>query len=190
LARRLLEESLAFLDRSEVACIKLDATDLGRPVYAKFGFLDEHPVERWVRPPAPAADAAAIPFQLDTALDRDAFGADRSRLLERLAQVESASLEGLGYAMGRPGASAAFFGPCVARDPGSARRLINWYLARHAHEQVFWDLIPDRPSTVAMAGELGFRPARRLVRMRRGKPLAAAPDGAPEIYALAGFECG
>ena len=46
LARRLMEHALAQLDR-RVDWIKLDATDMGRPLYSKLGFQDECPVERW-----------------------------------------------------------------------------------------------------------------------------------------------
>ena len=53
-ASALMEHTLQFLERKHVAWIKLDATDLGRPVYQRFGFEDECAVERWQRPGRPA----------------------------------------------------------------------------------------------------------------------------------------
>jgi GNAT superfamily N-acetyltransferase len=49
-ARRLMEHALEFLERRGVEWLKLDATDMGRPLYLKLGFEDEALVERWVAP--------------------------------------------------------------------------------------------------------------------------------------------
>ena len=106
-------------------------------------------------------------------MDLRAFGADRSRLLARLADSESASIPGSGFAMGRPGSRAAFFGPCVAASVDVARRFVDWFVARHAGEPVYWDLLPDNPEAALLAESVGFRRIRQLVRMARGA--ASAP---------------
>src|SRR6266545_2784623 len=127
LARRLMERSLEWLEARPVEWIKLDATDMGRPLYAKLGFQDECAIERWARPPGGAVPPLHLPAaQLETwaSLDRSAFGADRAGLLRVLAAGETAEVAGGGYGMGRPGANAAYFGPCVARSADAARALV------------------------------------------------------------------
>jgi GNAT superfamily N-acetyltransferase len=189
--RRLMEESLAFTRRRGVRWIKLDSTDMGKPLYSDLGFQDEYAVERWKRAAGSASAATADPFALPALVDREAFGADRSRLLETLAPIESASVGDAGYAMGRPGSRATYFGPCVARDPVIAGRLLRWFLWRHQNEDIFWDLIPDNPAAVALAREWGFLPARRLTRMRMpGRRATTFHERPGLIYALAGFEYG
>jgi hypothetical protein len=128
----------------------------------------------------------------DTALDRRAFGADRSRLLSELAGGESISIPGSGYAMGRPGAIAVYFGPCVAVSSQAARRLLEWFLARHSKEPVYWDLLPENQDAVRLAQTFGFKRSRELVRMVRKGVTGASPlsTGAQAVYAIAGLEFG
>ena len=137
LARRLMEHALQHLRNHSVAWIKLDATELGVPLYESLGFREEGRIQRWIRPKgaAPGGHSAAGRFAPDSALDREAFGADRSSLLNVLAGIESASMAGMGYAMGRPGSIAAYFGPCVARSASAARDLAAWFLHRHAQRR-------------------------------------------------------
>ncbi|MDW8131774.1 MAG: GNAT family N-acetyltransferase [Bryobacterales bacterium] len=193
-ARRLMEHALAWLRARQIRWIKLDATDMGRPLYLSLGFQDEDIVERWaVAPRAPTAEPEGIfPFDLDEQLDREAFGADRRAVLARLARWETASLPGCAYAMGRPGSNAFYFGPCVSRSPLAARRLLEAFLARHAGETVFWDLLPANRAAVELARAFGFEPQRRLVRMvRRGTGQGPPVTHSHElIYGIAGFEFG
>ncbi len=187
LARALMEQALAYLD-GRAEWVKLDATDMGRPLYCKLGFEDECPIERWARHAGPAPPLELPPLANCAELDRAAFGADRRKLLGLLARIESAALDD-GYAMGRPGSKAAYFGPCVARTPATARRLLDWFLARHGHETIYWDILPGNRDAVRLAEEFGFRPLRRLVRMaRRGKRNFEHDDRL--VYAIAGFEFG
>src|SRR5436309_3689849 len=48
-ARRLLAAALDRADSLGIETVKLDATDDGKPIYEKFGFNAEQPVERWTR---------------------------------------------------------------------------------------------------------------------------------------------
>jgi len=194
-ARRLMEHTLEFLRRREVAWVKLDATDMGRPLYARLGFVDECLVERWaVQTPLAAKAAPASPshWNPDAALDREAFGADRTAILERLSRWEAVSLPGGDCAMGRPGTKAFYFGPCVARSKQAARRLLGAFLARHPGKSVFWDLLPGNREALALAQEFGFERRRQLVRMAlrgtAGAGLFYHDDGL--VYGIAGFEYG
>jgi GNAT superfamily N-acetyltransferase len=188
-ARALMEHALDWLD-GRAEWIKLDATDMGRPLYAKLGFEDECPIERWLRPAG--GPLQAIPPEsgrpLDFNLDRAAFGADRGALLQLLAAGESISTPA-GYAMGRPGTRADYFGPCVASAPQAAAELARWYVARHAQAPIFWDILPTNGAAVEIARELGFEPVRKLVRMAKpGRTPFRHEDSS--IYAIAGLEFG
>jgi GNAT superfamily N-acetyltransferase len=185
-ARALMRCALDHL--SDVATVKLDATEMGAPLYHQVGFVDECAIERWRLSPQAAAPQAAAPqftasgaadeYVPQPALDKRAFGADRSALLERLARIEAASM-GDAFAMGRGGR----FGPSVSRSKDAARALAEWYLGRHPNESILWDLFPE----TNLAQGLGFELSRRLRRMVRGRALRA--DGSL-IYAGAGFEFG
>jgi GNAT superfamily N-acetyltransferase len=194
LARRLMEHVIEYLRRREVNWIKLDATDMGRPLYARLGFQEETAIERWIRSPRPLPMRGQLPdpFVLDSALDREAFGADRSQLLGVLAGIESASVTGAGFAMGRAGSRAAYFGPCVARSGEVARDLLAWFLEKHAAESVYWDILPGNGDAVRIAREFGFERARELVRMTLAGGNDRAPLGNNDtlVFATAGFEYG
>jgi GNAT superfamily N-acetyltransferase len=193
LASLLMRKTLEFLDGRATQWVKLDATSLGSGLYRKFGFEDECAVERWLRAPAQAsAPDIAGAGKWDAALDRLAFGADRSRLLSKLESGESVSIPGSGYAMGRPGANAAYFGPCVAVSSRAARIFLEWFLARHSGEPVYWDLLPENEAAVRLAQEFGFERSRQLVRMARRGPagVRSLSGNAQEVYAIAGLEFG
>lgn len=194
LARRLMEHAIRSLRSHSVAWIKLDGTELGVPLYESLGFREEGRIERWIRPkgPAPGGNSSAGGFAPDADLDREAFGADRSRLLNVLAGIESASIAGMGFAMGRSGSIAAYFGPCVARSASAARDLAAWFLHRHAHEDIYWDILTVNTNAVEIAREFGFEHGRELVRMvlSDARNLPPLRNRDPLVFATAGFEFG
>jgi len=194
LARMLTENALDYLRGQQVNWVKLDATSMGRPVYERAGFRDEAVIERWIRKPGRVEphQGSTGPYVLDTALDREAFGADRSRLLRVLSGIESTSIEGAGFAMGRAGSRAAYFGPCVARSSAAARDLLVWFLARHREENVYWDILAANGSALALAREFGFDRVRELMRMSLAGVDHPPPLGNNDtlVYAAAGFEYG
>jgi GNAT superfamily N-acetyltransferase len=189
-AESLMGSALEFVQSRGVATVKLDATESGVGLYRKLGFVDECEIERWQRAPGPVPAGEVMSYDPDFSYDRASFGADRSALLTQLAEFGAASLRGEGYAMGRPGFTAAYFGPCLAKSGASARRLLQWFLADHGEEVVFWDLFPNNMEAVRIAEEFGFVPVRRLTRMALfNGPAQAIPDQA-EVFAIAGFELG
>jgi GNAT superfamily N-acetyltransferase len=191
-ARALMERCIAHIEARGVEWMKLDATDMGRPLYLKLGFADEAPVERWRRAPGPMRGfEAGSPGPPPLDLDREAFGADRSqllRMLEKYAGVATAD----GYAFARPGSKATYLGPCVAREPEAARLLLLSLARRHAFEPMFVDLLPANANAVAVARELGFERVRELVRMARPGVSNPRPFTRRDeyVYAIAGFEYG
>lgn len=193
-ANALMEHAVDYAERCGVAEISLDATDMGIGLYRRFAFESEEIVKRWARPASagPVAPLAVEAWRQDVQLDRRAFGADRSKLLRRLAALESASVPDRGYALGRPGSQAAYFGPCVAVSSAVATTLLHWYLALHPAELVYWDILSGNRKAEKLAQKHGFAPIRELTRMVR----VLRPDAQIEppdvrlVYAIAGFECG
>src|SRR5687768_6521552 len=123
---------LRLADETGVKCLGLDATDLGRPVYLKRGFVDVVGIDRWVRPAAPvifreSALAASIFVVQDTKAladcDVDAVGFDRGSLLQHLAadtsSVGVAMRDGnrpTAFGFARAGRRFESIGPLVAED--------------------------------------------------------------------------
>jgi GNAT superfamily N-acetyltransferase len=175
-ARALLRHALEHL--ADVQTVKLDATEMGKPLYTQLGFVDECTIERWLSPPQLLPCSAVNAYNPQPALDKRAFGADRHALLGRLAQIEAASTADA-FAMGR----GSRFGPCVSRSKEGALALAKWFLARHVDQHIIWDLFPENN----LAQGLGFEKSRRLTRMVRGRELKSQHD---LIYACAGFEFG
>ena len=167
-ARQLMEHALDYTDRMGMRTVKLDATDMGYPLYTKLGFVDECAIERWGRPagePAPGEVSfmrAELPFELD----RLAFGTDRSAYIRLLMEGEwTAGPES--YAMSRPGTRAQYFGPCVSRTrPDCARTGAMVPVApRHGGHLL-------GPS----AGQPGLRQPRQRIRIQA--PAAPGENGA------------
>lgn len=163
LASALMQHTLDYLRSKRVDWIKLDATDMGRPMYQRFGFEDECAIERWLRPGTPA-----------TSFDE-----------------QCRHLNG-GFARGRAGSVAAYFGPCQAVSREAGRDLLEWFLELHPGEAAYWDILPGNTAAVDLACAHGFAPVRALVRMALpGRPgVAPRPTGIEQTYAIAGFEWG
>ncbi len=195
-AGRLMRQALESLDREGVSCVKLDATELGRPVYARLGFVDERPVTRfWREPGGGRADSLGPVIQTGWSdfvlqLDREMFGADRSALLRLLADEEMYVLPDAGFAFARPGRTAWHYGPAVARDSTAAGGLLAAFLERHGGHASILDACEGHREAVKLAETAGYRPARRLMRMSRGDAPCEELGSGSGIYALAGFEFG
>jgi GNAT superfamily N-acetyltransferase len=179
-ARALMQAAIDEARARGVRTIKLDATDQGHPLYASLGFIDEQPVERWRLEGSVRLTADAATGEIPWALDREAFGADRSRFIRALGAPEIAGESG--YAMMRPGVRAAYLGPVVTNDATRMR------IDRQGGEgATFWDLLPANQAARALAAGSGFEPVRHLVRMRLGPPVQSRDD---LVFAIAGFEAG
>jgi hypothetical protein len=132
-----------------------------------------------------ATDLAAL-----AALDRRAFGADRGRLIESLAQHGGRTLvaerEGTvkGFGLVRPGAEVLYMGPLVAESAAVARDIIQTLSRLQPETEVVWDIPMSNVAAVSLAEASGFRQERTLERMVLGEDL---PAREPELqYAIAG----
>ena len=212
-ARALMGRALDHL--KDVQTVKLDATEMGAPLYKKLGFANECAIERWIRPPQPSAPADADGFTPQPLLDLQAFGADRSALFHRLAKFEAASVVGQAGSLQRvgnpPGRVETEEWPITNRPqdailPHTAN--VAFAMGRGnrfgpcvscskeaAEKLAQWflgrhpneELLWDLFPENNLAQSFGFELSRRLTRMTRGRNLR---DDHSLIYAGAGFEFG
>jgi GNAT superfamily N-acetyltransferase len=194
-ARHLVATALDRADSMGIETVKLDATEHGRPLYESLGFQAEQLVERWFR----QRSAEQQPPELQTSsrssmlsphlleLDAQAFGADRSNILQTLAQRSTIYTSSNAFLFARSGRATEYLGPCVSADPVAARAIITSAINASAHSDWSWDLWLANKDAVALASELGFTRQRCLTRMVRGKPLRGRDE---MVYAIAGFELG
>jgi GNAT superfamily N-acetyltransferase len=193
IATRLMETALAYLD-GKVAVIKLDATAEGGPVYEKFGFKAESLVERWrgsgksqsVEPEDTAVDLDAL-----LALDRRAFGADRSRLIKYLiddALIAPVLVKGelTGYTLARAGTKATYVGPVVTTDASQVENLLDQSLAQLSGD-VYIDFSNECGVSSSVLAARGFVKERDLIRMSLG---SRSMKTSPLVIAIAGPEIG
>jgi GNAT superfamily N-acetyltransferase len=191
------------------AAVGLDATPSGRPVYARLGFAPATELARLVCGPSPRrrastreprpprgrlrplaeSDLAAV-----RAWDREAFGADRWRLLRgaiaaapEYAWVLEEDDALAGYCLGRPGYRAAHIGPVVALESQTARALVSACLASTPDSRFFLDA-PAPTDWRSELQQLGFTEQRPFTRMYL--PRAQPPGRMEHLFAIAGPEFG
>ncbi len=184
IATGLVERALEYLGGRSVATVRLDATEYGRPVYERIGFVAEHDLVRLQGIARPAeADGGALHVRAEhldllAELDRRATGTDRRRLLERLVaerpECTCLTMDGetaTGYAILRPGANATQIGPAIALTGESGRTLGDWALNRCSGQPVFIDVPVDNGPALKWASAGGLVEQRRFTRMYRGEPV-------------------
>jgi len=206
LATRLMEAVVA---RQEAAgrVPGLDATPDGREVYRRIGFRDDYRSGRYrAERAAPAAVGAPGPAALTVrplaegdlaavaAIDRGAFGGDRSDLLAQLLGRVPGTPQGAwrggalaGYVFAREGREAHQVGPLVAVDSAVAAALARAALSRIAGP-VCLDAPDGQGDFVAWLRASGFAPQRPFFRMYRGR--SRGFDDPRLVYAIAGPELG
>jgi predicted N-acetyltransferase YhbS len=202
IATRLMHCALEYLSKAGVTTVKLDATPAGSPVYEKLGFQIESLIERWEGIASTQGrtvtcsplDARTRVEALD--LDRLAFGANRSRLIESLIEdsfvppliATAANGKVSGYVLGRRGTAASYGGPLVANDVNTAAQLLDGLLSEMLGQRVYLDVNTEFKGSRELLGERGLVKQRDLIRMFYGKGSTAGSS--PLIFAIAGPEFG
>jgi ribosomal protein S18 acetylase RimI-like enzyme len=197
IATRLMETALAYL-KGKVAIVKLDATSEGKHVYEKFGFEVESIVERWsgnVDSKLMERESTALNVDELLALDRRAFGADRSKLIESL--IDDSSIPPVlvrdkngrlaGYALARRGTKANYIGPVVTTDVGQIESLLDRMLGQLSGSRVYIDFNTECTTNASVLTDRGFVKERDLIRMSTGSRSAKT---SPFVAAIAGPEIG
>jgi predicted N-acetyltransferase YhbS len=162
----------------------LDASAVGAPLYAKYGFHDHGEAAAWSLDAraegdlCEALDDVAVDHLTErdvaevVALDAACFGADRSALVRPVlaaatkrafvARERAGSV--VGYAVGQ----ARTFGPCLARSPRVADALARRALALPYDGKVMWLVAEQNAGAIALARSLGATRTRAWRHMRRG----------------------
>lgn len=195
----LLERCIAAV-RADEAVPGLDATELGRPVYLPLGFEDLYPISRWVleAPLSPRAvpdctirPLAALDMRAIAAFDEARSRMHRGHVLEYLrdrapAVVAERGGTVVGYAMGRPGRTAAQIGPVVAETAEIACALVA-RMGEHGGRTLID--VPDAHAALTdFVRQHGATRERGYTRMTLGRFPGLDEPG--KVYALAGPELG
>jgi len=198
IAAQLLQVALDYLNE-KVETIKLDATALGRPVYQKFGFVVESEVERWSGSGGPTQRDTQIAIDRESVrelleLDRLAFGADRSELIEKLIadacvapvliRAEDGALSG--YALARSGTRKTYVGPVVRSEPQLVEKLLDQVLSELPGREIYLDVNRECVADTSLLSDRGFVKERDLMRMVKGP----VQKTSPLVVAIAGPEIG
>ena len=186
------------------ACIKLDATPAGKPMYDRLGFVEEHSVGRFLAAKAPqVAGVAALqprPMQDDdvdrvVALDAEAFGIERRVVMDGLramareyAIVLEAKGEIAGFCLGRHGRRFEHLGPLIATGLETANALAVAAFANAAGKPIVMDVPHQQGAWIRWIESLGFREQRAYTRMYRGQNISA--NHPAWTFAIAGAEFG
>jgi GNAT superfamily N-acetyltransferase len=205
IAAQLMNVALEYL-KGKVETIKLDATSLGRPVYEKFGFVVESEVERWSGTGISTGRETRREIQNQSMMERDAvrdllkldrlaFNADRSTLIEALvdeacvspAFIRAADGALNGYALARSGTEKTYVGPVVAKDPHVIGALLDRMLSQLQEHDVYIDINKECIVATSVLSDRGFVKERELIRMVKGGP---GQKTSPLVVAIAGPEVG
>lgn len=199
IAAQLMTTCISYLKQKQVRSIKLDATDMGRPVYLKLGFKDEEPIIRYVNenPEIAGRSSEHITEVLDWSeianLDNAAFGADRIALLKNLSvngpavQYSKSGTSDFGFGFARAGFHANFIGPVVATGTSAAREIMQSLMTRLSNKPAMIDMLPSNKQADELAASCGFKSSRVLTRMYLGEARKGKTD---LVFGAAGFELG
>jgi GNAT superfamily N-acetyltransferase len=198
---RLMEAALEAL--AGEACVLLDATPLGEPLYRRFGFAPEYELVRAKLGGAPGgfvpgpgvSPMGAGDLEEVLARDLEVFGADRGGLLRGfhrrapdLAWIARTDKSLAGYCFGRPGYLYRQVGPVVAESEAAARDLVSCCLAAAPGDAVAVDVPRSASDWLEWLRSVGFTVERPFLRMRRGG--RQCPGLAANQFAIAGPEFG
>ena len=200
---KLLREAIAYLQRSGVRSVRLDATPMGRQVYLPLGFVDEYGLSRWEGvAPLKGGGAAEGVAELQAGdlpeivrFDEVIFGANRAVMLTELTRRNpglcfvARNAGGIaGFLVAREGARAVQVGPWLAGDAVTAARLLDTLFRRISGRLVFVDVPAPNSAGEDLCRRHGFHVQRSLTRMYLG---GRPEPGRPElVYSINGAEKG
>lgn len=201
LGTAMLDRTIAAADETGLRWIGLDATDMGRPLYLKRGFVDAGHKDRWrIMSPVGKFELAGIE-ELELSeqvweLDLKATGMDRKAMITAMhANPETTAFlfrDGQcvpGFGLCRRGRIGPYVGPVVARTRQIAAAIVLQLLERlepGGDRPVFID-VPRGSSLEPWLRSEGFEVVRSWTRMIRG-PMEKS--NSEMIFGIAGPELG
>jgi ribosomal protein S18 acetylase RimI-like enzyme len=191
----LMWRAIDYLRKKRIATARLEADPPGVPLYEQLSFVKECNSERLYRegPTLPPVDGVRRATEADLrkirALDMQAFGDDRTRVLARLLRCSEFALvseekPAKGMLMARMTAHGALFGPFVAAEPQLAEHLLKAGLSRVIDAPVFVGVPETHENALNLLRRYGFKQRATLSRMylgsapRSGDPLLEYGIGA------------
>jgi ribosomal protein S18 acetylase RimI-like enzyme len=200
IGKALMSHALNFLDASGVSTVRLDATPFGEPLYKKLGFEVEYGLARFEGTPqvttashGKADHVSSADYPLVFRMDQLITGTDRRKFLTRLFAEQPEQIRVVrfsesiaGFLASRPGTRARQIGPCLGGH-GIGGILLADALSRFAGTVVYVDIPVQNLAASNMVERSGLTIQRRLIRMRRGPPVAEQTD---HIWASSGPELG
>jgi GNAT superfamily N-acetyltransferase len=203
--KRMFEAILEAARKQGIACLGLDSSDAGRPIYRQYGFqMTDQGIELWTGPVGGAEpQEAARPLQaMDwtslLALDEACVSVSRERQLRVLAGESGASARVIveaghvcAFGFSRPGRLSGAIGPVVARDARQACQIVSALIADRARldgAKAVGLAVPDHAPFSAWLTERGFIMRRRNIRMFRPEPRAILSG--PSVFAATGLGMG
>jgi GNAT superfamily N-acetyltransferase len=176
----LTEAAVAWLRERGAETVLLYATELGRSVYERLGFVAEAPASAWrgSPPQGPLPDGTRRLREGDRpallALDRAATGEDRSPVLAQIPALVGTAIERhrclVAGALETPWGA----GPSVVAADADAGRSVLLALAREP--QPLTITVPDdNPYAGELLASWGFRVVNVATRMRLGPPVPHDP---------------
>jgi GNAT superfamily N-acetyltransferase len=178
---RLTEAAIAWLRARSVGAVLLLATDAGRPVYERLGFVAGERYGAFAWPTAGAAPAPAIarlePDHLAAVceLDRQATGEDRRDFLTSFAEggwVATQGPEVVGFHLPCPWGG----GPTIARDPAAGLPLLGHSASGLRRPSRTVGLPEGNTAAVRYLAGLGIAAERYVTRMWLGTPPRWRPE--------------
>ncbi len=198
----MMRAALEHLDASGVETVVLNAYLNVIRFYERLGFRRKYTNCRWEgtqdgRPAPGIRRVRRADLKRIASFDAGYFGADRRRLLDRLASefpgsflVSESSGEIEGYIVGNAAPESCEIGPWVVAPghPGVARDLFHSVLVAAKAKAYAFSVPMPNADAQAFAQELGLREVFQTLRMVRGRE---AYHGRPEgIWGFAGLEKG
>lgn len=192
-ARAGMEHLLNTLEHKEIRTVTLDASKAGQPLYQKLGFLKRgtsfvYKAGWTYAEPRATPTRVAQPEDLEwmSALDQEAVGGDRSRLLGAIFQEENVrvlTLKERGFAFVR----GSTLGPVVAQTLEDARALFEATLSLEYRRAPVLCVPAQNLQVCNLLENLGFELQREFAYMEKG----VARAGNREFnWALASFALG
>lgn len=198
LGKLVFEKALQAAIDGGIRNIGLDAADLGKPIYLKYGFVDSCPISRWsgtltVNRGMLADYVVESDWAGVAELDLRHTEVDRMALLRRLASeldvrcwVCRDAGRVVGYGILRPGREAWQLGPVVVDDDAAFAKILDTTAHFLNGRPVFMDVF--HPATEKQVKRLGLVKTRVLTRMFHGQ--VASRLSGQGVCCGAGFELG
>lgn len=186
----LMRVALSKLAEHSIACVMLDATAIAQPLYEKSGFRDLHAINEWIGIPSlPRTDCPKLTADCLSAVaayDLPRFGADRSRVLSRLAtefpDLARVHLAGAGvvrgYILGCRRKNVITIGPWLHEEAQGAAQLLGSVLGSCGGRPLLIRVPEVNNAAAEILEQAGLKRAGTQTRMILGD---VSPPGQPEV---------